>query len=72
MCVCVCQILFVDAKKTFTLLIVNHFHRLKIITEKPSGAVAGWQERDGGPIKYDNHLPVDTLISRYAAISVFS
>ena len=46
------------------------FLRVRIIKDKPSGAVTGWQERDGGSIKYSSQLPRETLISQYVGYSV--
>lgn len=42
------------------------FCRFKITTEKPMGAIAGIQRREGGPIEWSYHLPHSCQLSQYA------
>ena len=48
----------------YEALICFSFHRHKIITEKPSGMILGWQSEQRGRIFYSESLPVDVNISK--------
>lgn len=41
------------------------FCRFKITTEKPTGAIAGVQRMDGGPIEWGYRLPHSCQLSQY-------